>query len=185
MARHSDRRFDELRNIRITRSYTKHAEGSVLVEFGDTKVLCTASVEEKVPGFLRGQGRGWLTAEYGMLPRATDTRTARAAAGAVVAVGTTSLRALESAARSGNFQAGDVGLRSGAGETDLFITPGYRFQIVDRLITNFHLPKSTLLMLVGAFAGIEAMRAAYGHAIAGRYRFFSYGDAMLIGKRSG
>jgi ribonuclease PH len=74
------RQPDELRNIRITRGYTKHAEGSVLVEFGDTKVLCTASVEDKVPGFLRGQGRGWLTAEYGMLPRATNTRTDREAA---------------------------------------------------------------------------------------------------------
>ncbi|MBE0627959.1 MAG: ribonuclease PH [Burkholderiales bacterium] len=79
MTRPSERSFDQLRNIRITRKYTKHAEGSVLVEFGDTKVLCTASVEEKVPGFLRGQGRGWLTAEYGMLPRATNTRTAREA----------------------------------------------------------------------------------------------------------
>ncbi|MCX7142930.1 MAG: ribonuclease PH [Proteobacteria bacterium] len=80
MSRPSNRKDDELRKIRITRSYTKHAEGSVLVEFGDTKVLCTASVEEKVPGFLRGQGRGWLTAEYGMLPRATNTRTDREAA---------------------------------------------------------------------------------------------------------
>jgi ribonuclease PH len=80
MARPSNRQSDELREIRITRAYTKHAEGSVLVEFGDTKVLCTASVEEKVPGFLRGQGRGWLTAEYGMLPRATNTRTEREAA---------------------------------------------------------------------------------------------------------
>ena len=80
MTRPSNRQFDELRMIRITRGYTKHAEGSELVEFGDTKVLCTASVEEKVPGFLRGQGRGWLTAEYGMLPRATNTRTAREAA---------------------------------------------------------------------------------------------------------
>ena len=80
MARPSNRHFDELRKIRITRAYTKHAEGSVLVEFGDTKVLCTASVEEKVPGFLRGRGRGWLTAEYGMLPRATNTRTDREAA---------------------------------------------------------------------------------------------------------
>ena len=80
MTRPSNRHFDELRKIRITRGYTKHAEGSVLVEFGDTKVLCTASVEEKVPGFLRGQGRGWLTAEYGMLPRATNTRTDREAA---------------------------------------------------------------------------------------------------------
>jgi ribonuclease PH len=80
MARPSNRQFDELREVRITRAYTKHAEGSVLVEFGGTKVLCTASVEEKVPGFLRGRGRGWLTAEYGMLPRATNTRTEREAA---------------------------------------------------------------------------------------------------------
>ena len=80
MARPSNRKFDQLRSIRLSRGYTKHAEGSVLVEFGDTKVLCTASVEEKVPGFLRGQGRGWLTAEYGMLPRATNTRTEREAA---------------------------------------------------------------------------------------------------------
>ena len=80
MTRPSNRQFDELRNIRFTRGYTKHAEGSVLVEFGDTRVLCTASVEEKVPGFLRGQGRGWLTAEYGMLPRATNTRIEREAA---------------------------------------------------------------------------------------------------------
>jgi ribonuclease PH len=78
--RPSNRRSDELRAIRIARSFTKHAEGSVLIEFGDTKVLCTASVEENVPGFLRGQGRGWLTAEYGMLPRATNFRTDREAA---------------------------------------------------------------------------------------------------------
>jgi ribonuclease PH len=80
MTRPSNRQNDELRKIVLTRAYTKHAEGSVLVEFGDTKVLCTASVEEKVPGFLRGQGRGWLTAEYGMLPRATNTRSDREAA---------------------------------------------------------------------------------------------------------
>lgn len=80
MIRPSKRAPDALREVRITRGYTKHAEGSVLVEFGDTKVLCTASIEDKVPGFLRGQGRGWLTAEYGMLPRATNTRTTREAA---------------------------------------------------------------------------------------------------------
>ena len=68
----------------------------------------------------------------------------------------------------------------GAGETALFITPGYRFRVVDRLVTNFHLPRSTLLMLVSAFAGMEGIRAAYQHAIGARYRFFSYGDAMLI-----
>ena len=78
--RPSARRPDELRRIAITRNYTKHAEGSVLIEFGDTRVLCTASVEERVPGFLKGRGQGWLTAEYGMLPRATNTRTDREAA---------------------------------------------------------------------------------------------------------
>ena len=78
--RPSQRPADALRAIRITRGFTKHAEGSVLIEFGDTRVLCTASVEESVPGFMRGQGRGWLTAEYGMLPRATHTRGSREAA---------------------------------------------------------------------------------------------------------
>jgi len=101
---------------------------------------------------------------------------ARAAGGRVVAVGTTSLRALEAAAQT------DGSVRAGPAETDIFITPGYRFRVVDRLITNFHLPKSTLLMLVSAFAGGEAIRAAYAHAVAERYRFFSYGDAMLLEK---
>lgn len=78
--RHDGRRYDELRPIRLTRHYTCHAEGSVLVEFGHTKVLCTASVEDKVPPFLKGKGQGWVTAEYGMLPRATHTRTEREAA---------------------------------------------------------------------------------------------------------
>ncbi len=78
--RPSQRSADALRPIRITRGFTKHAEGSVLIEFGETRVLCTASVEDKVPGFLRGQGSGWLTAEYGMLPRSTHTRMAREAA---------------------------------------------------------------------------------------------------------
>jgi S-adenosylmethionine:tRNA ribosyltransferase-isomerase len=98
-------------------------------------------------------------------------QTAAAIAGRrVLAVGTTSLRALESAARSG----------ANSGETDLFIYPGFRFRVVDRLLTNFHLPKSSLLMLVAAFAGMDHMRRAYAHAIRERYRFFSYGDAMLI-----
>ncbi len=77
--RPSNRQADEMRSIRITRNYTKHAEGSVLVEFGDTKVICTASVEERVPGFLRGKGQGWVTAEYGMLPRSTGLRMRREA----------------------------------------------------------------------------------------------------------
>ena len=91
----------------------------------------------------------------------------------VVAVGTTSLRALESASQTGQ-------LISGSNETCLFITPGYHFRTVDHLITNFHLPKSTLLMLVSAFAGYERIRKAYAHAIRQRYSFFSYGDAMLL-----
>lgn len=103
---------------------------------------------------------------------------ARARGGRVCAVGTTSLRALESAARSGELVAGE-------GETDLFITPGYRFQVVERLLTNFHLPRSTLLMLVSAFGGTDLLRRAYDHAVAERYRFFSYGDAMLIEGVSG
>ncbi len=80
MTRPSGRKADQLRELRISRRFTMHAEGSVLVEFGNTKVLCTASVEEKVPGFLRGKGQGWVTAEYGMLPRSTHTRTDREAA---------------------------------------------------------------------------------------------------------
>jgi S-adenosylmethionine:tRNA ribosyltransferase-isomerase len=98
---------------------------------------------------------------------------ARRHGGRVVAVGTTSLRALESAAAAGR-------VVPGGGETSLFITPGFRFQVVDSLITNFHLPRSTLLMLVAAFAGLSNVLAAYRHAVAERYRFFSYGDAMFV-----
>ena len=112
------------------------------------------------------------------IPQATADAIAatRAAGGRVIAVGTTSLRSLESAGND------DGTVRVGAAETDIFITPGYRFKVVDRLITNFHLPKSTLLMLVSAFAGYANIRAAYAHAVAERYRFFSYGDAMLLEK---
>jgi S-adenosylmethionine:tRNA ribosyltransferase-isomerase len=101
----------------------------------------------------------------------------RAAGGRIIAVGTTSLRALEGAAGEGT-------LEPGCGETELFILPGYRFHVADALITNFHLPKSTLLMLVSAFAGMEPIRRAYAHAVAQRYRFFSYGDAMFITRRN-
>jgi S-adenosylmethionine:tRNA ribosyltransferase-isomerase len=113
------------------------------------------------------------------IPQATVDAIARAhdAGGRVVAVGTTSLRALESAAQSGELQAGN-------GETRIFITPGYRFRVVDMLLTNFHLPKSTLLMLVCAFGGMEQMLAAYRHAVVNEYRFFSYGDAMLIERKN-
>jgi len=112
------------------------------------------------------------------IPQATADAIAatRAAGGRVIAVGTTSLRSLESAGQD------DGTVRVGSAETDIFITPGYRFKVVDRLITNFHLPKSTLLMLVSAFAGYDNIRAAYAHAVAERYRFFSYGDAMLLEK---
>ncbi len=100
----------------------------------------------------------------------------RARGGRVVAVGTTSMRTLESAADAqGRLAAAD-------GETSLFVNPGYRFRVVDLLVTNFHLPKSTLLMLVSAFAGVQRIRRAYAHAIAQHYRFFSYGDAMLLAR---
>jgi S-adenosylmethionine:tRNA ribosyltransferase-isomerase len=109
------------------------------------------------------------------IPQATvdAINLARAARGRVIAVGTTSLRALESAAAAGELVAGES-------ETNLFIVPGYHFKVVDVLLTNFHLPKSTLLMLVCAFGGMDRMLAAYRHAVEKKYRFFSYGDAMLI-----
>jgi S-adenosylmethionine:tRNA ribosyltransferase-isomerase len=115
-----------------------------------------------------------MHAEWYAVPQATvdAIERARGRGGRVLAVGTTTLRALETA--------GAAGLSAGIGETRLFVMPGYRFNVVDRLITNFHLPKSTLLMLVSAFAGVDAIRKAYAHAIANRYRFYSYGDAMLI-----
>ncbi|MFA5370829.1 MAG: tRNA preQ1(34) S-adenosylmethionine ribosyltransferase-isomerase QueA [Sideroxydans sp.] len=109
------------------------------------------------------------------VPQATvdAIRQARVNGGRVVSVGTTSLRALESASAVDELQVGP-------GETEIFITPGYRFRMVDVLLTNFHLPRSTLLMLVCAFGGTERMFSAYRHAVAEEYRFFSYGDAMLI-----
>ena len=98
----------------------------------------------------------------------------RAAGGRVVAVGTTSLRTLEAAAHD------DGSVPAGSAETALFITPGYRFKAVDALLTNFHLPQSTLIMLVSAFAGRELTLEAYRQAVAEKYRFYSYGDCMLI-----
>lgn len=116
-----------------------------------------------------------MHSEWYEIPQATvdAIHRTRERGGKVVAVGTTAMRALESAARAGE-------LTQGSGDTDIFITPGYRFQVVDRLLTNFHLPRTTLLMLVSAFAGREHILAAYQHAVEQRYRFFSYGDAMLI-----
>lgn len=113
--------------------------------------------------------RGFLNAET-----ARKINEARARGGRIVSVGTTSLRLLESAADESGV------LHPFEGETDIFITPGYRFKAIDLLITNFHLPKSTLFMLVSAFSGLETMKAAYAHAIAEKYRFYSYGDCSLL-----
>ena len=117
-----------------------------------------------------------MHAEWGALEADTAARinAARRAGGRVVAAGTTSLRLLESAAASH----GEV--RPFSGDTAIFITPGYRFRAVDRLLTNFHLPRSTLFMLVSAFCGLDTMQRAYAHAVAERYRFYSYGDACLL-----
>jgi S-adenosylmethionine:tRNA ribosyltransferase-isomerase len=116
--------------------------------------------------------REWFDVGAGVVQA---VQAARQRGARVVAVGTTSLRALESAARGGT-------LAACRGDTDLFITPGFEFRVVDALITNFHLPRSTLMMLVGAFAGLERVRALYAHAVAQRYRFFSYGDSMWLSR---
>lgn len=117
-----------------------------------------------------------MHAERYVVPAETlrKVRETRARAGRVIAVGTTSVRSLEAAAREGD------GVHTAEGDTRLFITPGYEFASVDALITNFHLPQSTLLMLVSALAGMEPIQRAYAHAVQSRYRFFSYGDAMFI-----
>lgn len=118
-----------------------------------------------------------MHAEWGEVPEATADAVAatRAAGGRIVAVGTTSLRLLEAVARHH-----DGAVKAWSGETDIFIVPGFRFRAVDLLLTNFHLPRSTLFMLVAAFAGLECMKRAYAHAIAARYRFYSYGDCCLL-----
>jgi S-adenosylmethionine:tRNA ribosyltransferase-isomerase len=120
-----------------------------------------------------------MHSEWYSLPQATVDviETAQRQGRSVIAVGTTSMRALESASQTGK-------LVAGSSDTQLFITPGYQFKTVDRLITNFHLPKSTLMMLVSAFAGVDRIRHAYSHAISQRYRFFSYGDAMLLDREA-
>jgi S-adenosylmethionine:tRNA ribosyltransferase-isomerase len=120
-----------------------------------------------------------MHSEWYQVPQATVDAIARAQreGGRIIAVGTTSLRALETAAAGGTLEAG-------YGETKLFVMPGYRFRIADRLLTNFHLPKSTLMLLVSAFGGVDNIRLAYRHAVANRYRFFSYGDAMLIERQN-
>ena len=117
-----------------------------------------------------------MHAEWGAIDAATAEalNAVRAGGGRIVCVGTTSARILESAADENGR------LQPFSGETAIFITPGYRFRAVDVLMTNFHLPRSTLFMLVAAFSGLETMRAAYAHAIEAGYRFYSYGDACLL-----
>ena len=124
-----------------------------------------------------------MHAEYAEVPASVvaQIEKTKANGGKVIAVGTTSVRSLESAAKAAKAQ-GKV-LREFYGDTDIFITPGYEFQVVDTLITNFHLSESTLLMLVSAFSGYDNIMAAYQHAVAEQYRFFSYGDAMLLTKK--
>ena len=123
---------------------------------------------------------------YHILPETVALiETTKSKGGKVIAVGTTSLRALESATQRSAKVDGTAqrsAIQAGQGETNIFITPGFKFKIVDKLITNFHLPKSTLLMLVSAFAGFEPIKNAYAHAVKQQYRFFSYGDAMLLEK---
>ena len=161
--------FDDILMQRLEQAGIGRAFVTLHVGAGTFQPVRTAEIEEHR-----------MHAERSRSPEASAQALARARerGARVVAVGTTSLRALESAAQAGRVPAG-------AGETALFVTPGFRFQVVDVLITNFHLPRSTLLMLVAAFAGRDNVLAAYRHAVRQRYRFFSYGDAMLITRADG
>jgi len=162
-----------------------HFDGAMLGRLADLGVA-TAELTLHVgagtfqPVRVQDLDRHVMHAEYLELDEAVcaRVRAARSAGGRVVAVGTTSVRSLETAAAAGS---GD--LRPFRGDSRLFIRPGYRFCVVDAMVTNFHLPESTLLMLVCAFAGHEQVLAAYRHAVAQRYRFFSYGDAMFLTRR--
>ncbi|MDT8363826.1 MAG: tRNA preQ1(34) S-adenosylmethionine ribosyltransferase-isomerase QueA [Nitrosomonas sp.] len=160
--------FDEVILTRLRQQGISIAYVTLHVGAGTFQPIKATTIEEHVMHAER----------YHISAETIDTiQQCHARGGQVLAVGTTCLRALEACA-----QANDGDLRAGGGETRLFITPGFNFQVVDRLLTNFHLPRSTLLMLVSAFSGIETIQGAYQHAIAARYRFFSYGDAMLLEK---
>lgn len=156
--------FDDAMLQRLAKAGVRLAHVTLHVGAGTFQPVRVDDVEQHV-----------MHSEHYEIPAATVQAVSevRAEGGRITAVGTTSLRALESAAQHGE-------LAAGIGETRIFIRPGYRFRMVDRLLTNFHLPRSTLLMLVSAFAGIDNVRRAYRHAVENRYRFFSYGDAMLI-----
>jgi S-adenosylmethionine:tRNA ribosyltransferase-isomerase len=153
--------FDEPLLAELARLGVERASVTLHVGAGTFQPVKTENIGEHV-----------MHSEWYSVPQATQDAVAacKARGGRVVAVGTTSVRTLESWARSGQ----------ATGDTDIFITPGFRFQVVDLLVTNFHLPKSTLMMLVSALAGHRRVMALYEHAIANRYRFFSYGDAMLL-----
>jgi S-adenosylmethionine:tRNA ribosyltransferase-isomerase len=153
--------FDEPLLAELARLGVERASVTLHVGAGTFQPVKTENIGEHV-----------MHSEWYSVPQATQDAVAacKARGGRVVAVGTTSVRTLESWARSGQ----------ATGDTDIFITPGFRFQVVDLLVTNFHLPKSTLMMLVSALAGHRRVMALYAHAITNRYRFFSYGDAMLL-----
>jgi S-adenosylmethionine:tRNA ribosyltransferase-isomerase len=151
-------------------------EGLAAAGIGMTRVTLHVGAGTFLPVRTEDLGEHRMHAERGFVAQAAAdaVNAARAAGGRIVPVGTTALRLIESAADERGR------LAAFAGETDIFILPGYRFRIADLLFTNFHLPRSTLLMLVSAFAGMERIRAAYAHAIAAGYRFYSYGDACLL-----
>ena len=163
--------FDEGVLADLARHQVRTAEVTLHVGAGTFQPVRTENLDEHK-----------MHSEWFEVPAATATaiRETKAAGGRVVSVGTTTLRALESAALHAT--AADI-VQTGSRDTDIFITPGFDFKVVDLLITNFHLPKSTLMMLVSALAGYDHIRALYRHAIAQRYRFFSYGDAMLLQTR--
>jgi S-adenosylmethionine:tRNA ribosyltransferase-isomerase len=160
--------FDEPLLEALTKRGVRSASVTLHVGAGTFQPVRSEDIDEHV-----------MHSEWYDVPEATvqAIESTRVAGGKIVAVGTTTVRALESAARDGT-------LVAGSRETNIFITPGFKFRVVDVLVTNFHLPKSTLLMLVSAFAGFDRIRALYAHAIASKYRFFSYGDAMMLARSS-
>jgi S-adenosylmethionine:tRNA ribosyltransferase-isomerase len=149
------------------------AEGGI----GTAKVTLHVGAGTFQPVRVEDTEQHTLHAEWGELPQATAAaiERTREAGGRIVSIGTTALRLLEAVARDH-----DGAIKAWSGETDIFITPGFRFRAIDLLLTNFHLPRSTLFMLVSAFAGLDRMKAAYAHAVARRYRFYSYGDCCLL-----
>lgn len=159
--------FDQSMLTRLSERGVKVAHVTLHVGVGTFQPVRVERIEDHV------MHSEWLSVDQSVCDSVTATKEA---GGRVVAVGTTSIRSLETAAQSGD-------LKPYQGETRLFIYPGYRFRVADALITNFHLPESTLLMLVTAFGGYEPVTTAYRHAVERRYRFFSYGDAMFLTRR--